>query len=203
MSTLQLQPPEPFDFKSPDGWLKWKRCFLQYSDASGLAGETDTRQVSTLLYCLGEEANDVLASINITEEERKRFPKVLETLDEFFKVRRNIIIFERARFNQRSQLPGETAEKYIAELYRLADNCNYGNLKDEMIRDRLVVVIQDQNTSQQLQIDSDLTVEKAKKTIRQKEAVREQGRELENQEKMRRGAGGAGEDSSRAANLPR
>ncbi len=39
--------------------------------------------------------------------------------------------------------------------------------------------IQDQKTSQQLQLDPDLTVEKAKKTIRQKEAVREQGQELE------------------------
>ncbi len=102
----------------------------------------------------------------------------MEKFDEFFKVRQNII-FERARFNQRNQLPGETAEKYIAELYCLADNCNYGNFKDEMIRYRLVVGIQDQKTSQQLQLDPDLTVEKAKKTICQKEAVREQGQELE------------------------
>ena len=58
MTSLHLQPPGPFDFKSPDGWLKWKRRFEQYRHASGLSSEgSEERQVSTLLYCLGEEAN--------------------------------------------------------------------------------------------------------------------------------------------------
>ena len=34
------------------------------------------------------------------------------------------------------------------ELYKLAENCNYGNLKEEMIRDRLVVGISDQQLSE-------------------------------------------------------
>ena len=54
------------------------------------------------------------------------------------------------------------------------DNCNYGNLKDELLRDRLFVGIRDQELSNKLQLDPDLTLEKTKKTIRQKEAVKEQ-----------------------------
>ena len=50
------------------------------------------------VYCLGEEANEVLSSTNISEEERKLFSKVIEKLDEYFKVRRNVT-FERAWFN--------------------------------------------------------------------------------------------------------
>ena len=46
------------------------------------------------------------------------------------------------------------------------DNCNYGNLKDELVRDRLVVGIRDQELSKKLQLDPDLTLEKTKKTIR-------------------------------------
>ena len=182
MSSLQLRPPENFDFKCPDNWPKWRRRFQQFREASGLSGEDDVRQVSTLLYCLGEEANDVLASTHISEEDKKVFSKVVEKLDDYFKVRHNVI-FERARFNQRNQLPGESAEKYIAEIYRLAENCKFGELKDELIRDRLVVGILDKKTSQQLQMDSELTVEKAKKTIRQKEAVQEQGKELESEKR--------------------
>ena len=64
------------------------------------------------------------------------------------------------------------------ELYRLAENCDYGALKEEMIRDRLVVGIRDASLSQQLQLDSELTLEKTKKKIRQREAVGEQQREL-------------------------
>ncbi len=111
--------------------------------------EPEVRQVSSLLYCLGEEANDVLASTNITEEDCKKFDVVLKKFDEIFGVWHNII-FERARFNQCNQLPGESAEKYISELYRLAENCKYGAMKDELIRDRLVVGILGKRVSQQL-----------------------------------------------------
>jgi hypothetical protein len=102
---------------------------------------------------------------------------VVSKFDEFFKVRRNVI-FERARFNGRSQHEGETAEQYIMELYTLAEHCEYGDLKDEMIRDRLVVGIRDAALSQQLQLDAKLTLETAKLKVRQREAVSEQQKEL-------------------------
>ena len=66
-ASLRLQPPDPVDFRSPDGWVKWKRRFEQYRIASGLATENDDRQISsTLLYCMGEEADAVLLSTNIS-----------------------------------------------------------------------------------------------------------------------------------------
>ena len=128
---------------------------------------------------MGEEAEVVLTSMGISEEERKAYSTVSIRFDEFFKVRRNVI-FERARFNKRDQLQGESAEQYIMELYTLAENCNYGDLTSEMIRDRLVVGIQDETLSQKLQLDPALTLEKAKQMIRQKEAVREQQQVLKN-----------------------
>ena len=97
----------------------------------------------------------------------KCFATVLAKFDGYFKVRRNVI-FERARFNLRNQLPGESAETYIAELYRLIEHCEYGNLRDETIRDRLVVGIADKKTSEHLQMDPALDLEKAKKTVRQR-----------------------------------
>ena len=60
------------------------------------------------------------------------------------------------------------------ELYNLAEHCNYGTLTFEMIRDRLVVGIQDASLSQRLQLDPELTLEKVKKIVRQREAVQEQ-----------------------------
>ena len=52
-------------------------------------------------------------------------------------------------------------------LYNLAESCSYAEVKDEMIRDRLVVGIQDMALSEKLQLDAELTLEKAKKAIRQ------------------------------------
>ena len=172
-SHISLQPPPPFDFKSPDEWSRWRRRFEQFRTASGLADSAPAKQVCTLLSCLGEEADSVLTSTNATEDDRKDYDKVLKLFDDFFQVRRNII-FERARFNRRNQLPGESSEQYIMSLYTLAANCNYGAFEHEMIRDRLVVGIRDTAHSERLQLDAELTLEKAKKAIRQREAVQEQ-----------------------------
>ena len=53
-------------------------------------------------------------------------------------------------------------------------------LVDEMLRDRLVAGIRDKPLSDKLQMKADLTLESAKKAIRQREAVREQRHELGN-----------------------
>ena len=68
-----LSVPAAFPFDTPDHWPKWKRHFQQYRLASGLSRESEERQVNTLLYCLGEEAEDILASTNIGEEDRKKY----------------------------------------------------------------------------------------------------------------------------------
>ena len=93
-----------------------------------------------LLYCLGEEAETVLASTKV-------YDTVLAKFNSFFKVCNNVI-YERARFNRRKQLEGEPAERYIFELYQLANQNEYGALKEEMIRDRLVVGIRDSPLSE-------------------------------------------------------
>ena len=170
--SLQLRSPEAFNFKKPDEWLKWLKRFEQFRIASGLSTESQTRQVSTLLYCMGDEAEDILISTNISSDDKKSYDRVLEKFNDYFKVRKNVI-FERARFNRRNQLKGEPAEQYITELYRLVETCEYGELTPEMIRDRLVIGIQDSRLSERLQMDPELTLEKAKKLIRQSEAVHE------------------------------
>lgn len=51
--------------------------------------------------------------------------------------------------------------------------CNYGDLKEEMLCDRIVVGIWDLSLSEKLQTDPDLTLEKAKTMVRQKEGSSE------------------------------
>ena len=72
MASIRLQPPSPFDIKDPDLWLRWKHRFEQFRLASGLFTEGDPKQVSTLLYCMGEDAEEMLSSTNISEENRKK-----------------------------------------------------------------------------------------------------------------------------------
>ena len=95
MAQLHLQPPELFNFRNSNDWPRWMRRFEQFRVASGLANNDASKQISTLLYCIGEKAEALLLSTNITEDERKVYDTVIVELDAFLKVRRNII-FERA-----------------------------------------------------------------------------------------------------------
>ena len=87
---------------------------------------------------------------------------------------RKNLIFERALFNKRSQLPNESVEQFITEIHRLGDNYEFGEMKEELIWDRLVVGIRDHALSEHLQMEAELTLDKAKRLIRQHEAVKEQ-----------------------------
>ena len=95
-SSVRLQPAGSFNFKSPDEWPRWRRRFLQFSNASGLGDEGQRKQVLTLLYCMGELAEDVLTSTEISAYDCKRFESVIAKFDSFFKVHKNVI-FECAR----------------------------------------------------------------------------------------------------------
>ena len=84
------------------------------------------------------------------------------------------MIIEHTKFNKRSQLPDEPVEQFIASLCNVAANYNFGELKDELICDRIVIGIRDTSLSERLQMDLELMLQKAKTVVRQREAVHEQ-----------------------------
>ena len=102
--------------------------------ASGLSEKSDECQASTLLYYLSTDADDILTTTRISDKDRKKYSKVIEKFDQYFEVRHNVI-FERARFNRRSQQQGESAEDFITALHQLAQGREYGGMTDELIRD--------------------------------------------------------------------
>lgn len=57
---------------------------------------------------------------------------------------------------------------------KLAEHCKFGALKDEMIRDCIVVGIRYSKLSERLQLDPDLMLAKTITQVRQQENVRKQ-----------------------------
>ena len=62
---LQLQ--------KPNEWPHWQKQFKQFCIASGLAAEIEEHQINILLYCLDDDAEDVLHSTNISKGDRKMY----------------------------------------------------------------------------------------------------------------------------------
>ena len=68
---------------------------------------------------MGDEADDILQSFSLSEDEQKVYDRVKTRFERHFVKRRNII-FERAKFNSRKQEQGETVDAFITALYGLA-----------------------------------------------------------------------------------
>ena len=73
-----------------------------------------------MLYCLGEETEDILASTNIGEEDRRKYDSILAKFDSFFSMRKNMTI-EHTKFNKYFQLSDESVDKFIT-------TCSFYNL---------------------------------------------------------------------------
>ena len=172
MLTFQVNPPEQFIFK-PEEWEKWSRRFERIRIASGLSKESEDSQVNALTYSMGDTADDLLLSFDMSEADRKKYKPIKHKFDSHFVIKKNVI-YERAKLNMRSQKEGEPVDSFITDLHAHAEFCNFENLREELIRDRLAVGILDKQLSAKLQVDVDLTLEKAIIQTRQKETVRKQ-----------------------------
>ena len=145
----------------------------RFHKATGLDKQSDENQVNTLIYTMGDQADDVHISCELTQEQEKSFEEVKEKFENYFLVKWNVV-FERAKFNSRKQQAGESVDKFIKDLYNLARYCNFGVLKDELIRDRIVVGIDNRELSEKMQLDPKLTLEKATNLARQRETIKQQ-----------------------------
>ena len=160
MASYQVQPPEPFNFSTPSEWPKWIRRFERFRTAAELTAKGEDIQVNTLMYSMGGQADDILHSFGLSEEDQKNYTVVKDRFERHFVKRRNVI-YERAKFNSRKQQEGEPVDTFITDLYSLAEHCSFGDLRDELIRDHIVVGLRSAALSEKLQLDPDLTLESA------------------------------------------
>ena len=99
----KFNPPENFNFERPSEWPAWKQRFSRYRSATKLGAEDGEVQVSTLIYAMGNEAENIFKTFTFTGDEKDDdFKTVLAKYDAYFIPKRNLI-HERACFYQRGQ----------------------------------------------------------------------------------------------------
>ena len=142
--------------------------------------EEEESQINTLIYAMGDKADDILNSFKLSTAQLKQYHTVKTKFDEHFAVRRNVI-FERAKFNRRRQEEGETVDSFVTALLA------FGTLQNELIRDRIVVGLLESKLAETLQLDSELTLTKAMHQARQSEAVKKANPDEKRLQRTRRG----------------
>ena len=82
-ASFQVAPPEPFNFARPEQWAKWIRRFERFRVASGLSQQGEEAQVNTLIYAMGDEADDILRAFALTDEHRNEYERVKSKFEVF------------------------------------------------------------------------------------------------------------------------
>nr|XP_015840193.1 PREDICTED: uncharacterized protein LOC107399051 [Tribolium castaneum] len=103
-----------------------------------------------LLNLIGEDAQELMNNfVWATAEERGNFRAVVNKFKDYCQPLKNITI-ERFNFNSIVQREGETFDSFVTELQNKAATCEFGTLKEGLIRDRIVYGIRDKALQKRL-----------------------------------------------------
>ena len=152
MATYQIPAPDPMNCTGQDlsnNWKIFREAYEDYVIATDLVKKSEQVQVATLKSVMGTECKKILKRLQLTEDELKKPEVILDKLEEYFVPVRNVL-YERYVFHNSVQQTHETVDQFVIKLRQLAEPCKFGTLKDEMIRDRLVLGCQDNNARARL-----------------------------------------------------
>ena len=177
--------PQKFDTKGKlaANWKKWVQIWKAYEIVTGLDKQPSTLRVATFITCIGPDALEIHSRLPFSSDaERENMDKVLELWQNYCIGKTNVI-YERYKFNNRSQEANESIDAYTTALRTLAETCEFGSLKDDLIRDRLVCGIRDNGQRKKLLQEPKLTLEKCLDSCRAAEATKLQVQDMSSQSK--------------------
>ena len=174
MDGFQVPEPLPLQGNLADNGRRWKQRFELYMIASGKNEKSDEVKTATLLHLAGPDALEVYNTFSFESPgDEKKLQKVLEKFDAHCIPRKNVT-WERHVFNTRIQQPGETIDQYVTDLRNKAKTCEFGDLTESLIKDRVVCGVVSDKTRSRLLRHAGLTLATALDICRADEATASQ-----------------------------
>ncbi len=147
-------------------WKKFAQNFNNFAIATRIHDKDDTLRVATLLSVIGQGAVDTYNTFTWDEEsDSHKYDKVFDKFASLCKGKKNTT-YERYLFNSRSQQDGEPIDVFVTALKNLAETCEFGELKDSLICDRIILGIADHGIQKRLLRNADLTLDRTITIIR-------------------------------------
>ena len=145
----------------------WKQVWDAYKTVTKLNEKESRFRVATFITCIGPDTLEVHIGLPFRSDEEKQDINVILNLWKSHCIGQTNVIYKRYKFNTRRQEPHELIDVYAAALRALAATCEFGELKDEMICDRLVCGIADNSVRRKLLQEPKLLLEKCLDICRQ------------------------------------
>ncbi|XP_068747376.1 uncharacterized protein [Montipora capricornis] len=166
-------------------WKKFKRMWNNYEVR--LRTKSNELRTATFLTCIGPDVLDIYDGLPFgNDEEKTNIAKVLDLLEKYFIGETSETSrspgYETYLFNKREQDSGESFDAYLTNLRSLAKTCNFGELRDNLIRDRIVIGIRDNSICKKLLAEGKLTLDKCINICRANETTAKQFKEINQSE---------------------
>ena len=133
-------------------------------------------RVAMFLHAVGPEG--LKAYNTMTFEGEPRLQSILSNFEQLAIGKLNETC-ERYIFNRRNQEPEESIAQYVTTLRALSRTCNFGDLHDSLLRDRIVLGVNDPNTRKKLLQERDLTLDRCIDICKGMEATKHQIKAME------------------------
>ncbi|UYV81645.1 K02A2.6-like [Cordylochernes scorpioides] len=157
-----IKPPAEFvPYSNEKKWESWRESFEIFAIAVNLESMPLVRQRAILKHIAGEKTVMIYKTFHISENDT--YPNVKEMLDMFtnhFKPFKNTIQRRNAFFIC-VQKERQGIMEYVTELKHLAQECEFENLTESLIRDRLIIGILDREVKRKLLEDPQLKLPRA------------------------------------------
>ena len=175
-----LSQPIPLDLTGnlAENWKRFKQRFELYNVASGMSLKDDKSQTSMFLHVIGDGALDIYNTFVFESSgDEMKLEKVMEKFESYCMPKRNVT-YERHKFFTRSQHENETIDQYATELRNRAQSCEFGDLTNSLIQDRIICGMLDNSVRERLLRQESLTLDKTLQLCRAAETTRAQAKEL-------------------------
>ncbi|KAM7293666.1 uncharacterized protein ISCGN_023264 [Ixodes scapularis] len=178
-----LKTPRPLDLssQSPDVWDDWLQSYKWYATAIQLQKKPPEVQVANFMTVIGPDAQNVFRTLPLSEDDKKNLDIVKQRFKEHFHPKVNHA-YERYRFNQMKQKEGETFNEFLTAARLQAKKCKFGELTDELLRDRIIVGITNDDVRERLLSDPTVDLQKAVNLCKASEQASQQLKEIANKE---------------------
>lgn len=160
-----LQPNvDPLDIEGnssnlAQAWSEWHKSFKLYLTAADLDDATDKRKVALLLSLIGKQGMVVFNSFSVNED-TIAFTELVKKFEKHFTPKKNLTV-ERHKFLSRRQKPAEPIDDFATDLKNLSLSCELGTLREDLVKDVLIVGLTDSKLKERLLLEADLKLDKA------------------------------------------
>ena len=178
-----LHPPDELNFDADDLKTEFQRfkkdlkIFILATDKKAKSSEV---KASILLNVIGRRGRQIYDNFTFVDDVQSLdYESVLTHFEEYCSPKTSES-FARYKFFTNRQNDGQNFDKYLTELHTLANECNFDNLRDSLLRDMIVIGTKDCKVQEKLLRETNLDLKKATQIAKTSEITNKYAAEMKN-----------------------